>query len=239
MAVYKHLFFDLDRTLWDMERNARETLVELYHKYDLASRGIDSAEDFVDHYNHYNHLLWDRYQKRIIDKATLRALRFKQSLAHFGVHDEELAANFDRDYISEAPNKKNLIPGTIELLESIKEDYRLHIITNGFPEVQHHKLSRSGLESYFETIITSEGCGYAKPDARIFSYALKKAKAVAEESLMIGDDLNIDIVGAREAGWHQVFFNPSGGQHKEKVTYEIRRLKELQDMLQKKSPSQG
>lgn len=231
MPAYRHLFFDLDRTLWDMERNAHETLAELFHRYGLQHRGVESAEVFIGHYNRYNDLLWDRYRRRLIDKATLRALRFRQALAHFGVHDHELAEQFDRDYISEAPQKKNLIPGALDLLNQLKDEYRLHIITNGFPEVQHHKIQHSGLSEYFDVIVTSEGCGYAKPDPRIFRHALKKAKATAEESLMIGDDLHVDIVGAREAGWHQVFFNPLGGQHEEDVTYEISRLGEMPEIL--------
>src|SRR5665213_3431849 len=108
MSTYRHLFFDLDRTLWDMERNARETLVELFEKYDLQKLGIASSEIFIDHYNRYNDLLWDRYRRKLIDKSTLRALRFKQTLAHLGVHDHKLSAIFDEAYISEAPKKKNL-----------------------------------------------------------------------------------------------------------------------------------
>ena len=230
-ARYRHLFFDLDRTLWDMERNAHETLAELFHRYGLQHRGIESAELFIGNYNRYNDLLWDRYRRKLIDKATLRALRFKQALAHFGVHDAELAEQFDHDYISEAPKKKNLIPGALDLLHELKDDYKLHIITNGFPEVQHHKIAHSGLEPYLDIIITSEGCGYTKPDPRIFKHALKKAKAEASESLMIGDDLHVDIVGAREAGWDQVFFNPGKGEHEEEVTYEITDLREILVLL--------
>lgn len=231
MSNYRHLFFDLDRTLWDMERNARETLAELFERHDLKSRGIVSSDLFIEHYNRYNDLLWDRYRRKLIDKATLRALRFKQTLAHLGVHDTKLADQFDVEYIIEAPKKKNLISGTIEMLEALKSDFHFHIITNGFPEVQHHKIKHSGLENYFEIIITSEGCGFAKPDARIFAHALKKSKATSEEALMIGDDLLVDILGAKKAGWDQVFFNPSKGLHKEKVTNEIAELKELVKIL--------
>src|ERR1041385_761422 len=227
MPKYRHLFFDLDRTLWDMERNARETLAELFFKYELDKKGISSANEFIFHYNQYNDLLWDRYRRKIIDKATLRALRFKQTLAHLGVHDEELANHFDREYISEAPKKKYLIPGALEVLEELKSDFKIHIITNGFPEVQHNKISHSGLEDYFDVIVTSEGCGYSKPDERIFAHALKKAGGKKEESLMIGDDLAVDIVGARNAGWDQVFFNQNKGKHTEKVTYEISEMREL------------
>jgi putative hydrolase of the HAD superfamily len=231
MPKYRHLFFDLDRTLWDMERNASETLLELFERYDLKSRGVESPEIFIEHYNRYNDLLWDRYRRKLIDKSTLRALRFKQTLAHLGIHDKQLADQFDHAYIAEAPLKKNLVPGAIEMLEALKDDFQFHIITNGFPEVQHHKIANGGLGNYFEIIITSEGCGYSKPDARIFSHALKKSGAKAEEALMIGDDLLVDIVGARKAGWDQVFFNPAKGSHSEKVTHEISDLSELIKIL--------
>ncbi|CAN5427100.1 YjjG family noncanonical pyrimidine nucleotidase [soil metagenome] len=231
MSNYRHLFFDLDRTLWDMEKNASETLAELFHKHKLSDRGIPTAELFIKHYNTYNDLLWDRYRKKTIDKATLRALRFKQTFAHLGVHDHKLADVFDLEYIIEAPKKTNLIPGTIELLETLKKQFQLHIITNGFPEVQHHKMAHSGLEKYFDIIITSEGCGYAKPDLRIFKHALKKSGSKKEEALMIGDDLHADIIGAREAGWDQVFFNPNKGDHSEDVTYEISELKEIFEIV--------
>ncbi|MCX6312754.1 MAG: YjjG family noncanonical pyrimidine nucleotidase [Bacteroidetes bacterium] len=231
MSKYRHLFFDLDRTLWDMELNAKETLAELFDRYELQKRGVASSDIFIEHYNRYNDLLWDRYRRKLIDKATLRALRFKQTLAHLGIHDNKLSEQFDVDYITEAPQKKKLLPGTIEMLDSLQSNFKFHIITNGFPEVQHHKIANCGLGKYFEIVITSEGCGYSKPDPKIFSHALKKSGATAEESLMIGDDLAVDIVGARKAGWDQVFFNPAKGSHDEKVTHEISDLKELVTIL--------
>ncbi len=233
MAEYKHVFFDLDRTLWDMERNARETLTELYEKYSLRDKGVNSVGEFVQHYNDYNDVLWDRYRRKLIDKATLRALRFKQTLAHFGVHDKRLAEKFDHEYISEAPKKTNLIPGAIELLDQLAGHYDLHIITNGFPEVQSYKMTNSGLDPYFKIIVTSEGCGHSKPDAKIFMHALKLAAGKKEEAIMIGDDLAVDIVGAREAGWNQIFLNCECGKHDETVTHEVSSLSEIGNILKK------
>ncbi|MCA6365358.1 MAG: noncanonical pyrimidine nucleotidase, YjjG family [Bacteroidetes bacterium] len=228
---YQHLFFDLDRTLWDMERNATETLCDLFYQFELDKKGVSSTDKFIEHYNHYNDLLWDRYRRKIIDKATLRALRFRQTLAHFSIHDKQLAHQFDEAYLAQAPLKNNLIPGALALLESLKDIYQIHIITNGFHEVQHHKINSSGLSPYLKTIITSEDCGYTKPDYRIFTHALKLTGGETGNSLMIGDDLHVDIVGAREAGWHQVYFNPDANPHSERVTYEINALKELKLIL--------
>lgn len=231
MNKYKHIFFDLDRTLWDMDRNASETLSEMYDKYALKEKGVPGVEVFVEHYNTYNDLLWDRYRRRIIDKTTLRALRFRQTLAHFGIHDAELAQKVELEFIHEAPRKTNLIPGAKELLDHLADDYHLHIITNGFPEVQAYKMQHSGLTPYFDVIITSEECGYAKPDREIFEHALQLSKAAKQESIMIGDDLQVDIVGAREAGWAQIFFNPAKGKHDEYVMHEVEHLREIHDLV--------
>jgi putative hydrolase of the HAD superfamily len=231
MAKYKHIFFDLDRTLWDLDRNATEALSDIYTKYDLQGRGIPDVNVFVQHYNEYNELLWDRYRRKLIDKNTLRALRFKQVLAHFGVKDEALSKNVEQDFIHEAPRRKHLIPGAKELLDQLSNQYRLHIITNGFPETQAYKMEHSGLTPYFDVIVTSEGSGHAKPDRKIFDHSLKLAKATKEESIMIGDDLAVDIVGAREAGWAHIFFNQLGGTHNEAVMHEVKELKEIAELV--------
>ncbi len=231
MAKYKHIFFDLDRTLWDLDRNATEALSDIYAKYDLKSKGVPDVEGFVQHYNEYNEVLWDRYRRRLIDKATLRALRFKQVLAHYGVKDEKLSQSVELDFIHEAPRRKHLVPGAKELLDHLAGNYRLHIITNGFPETQAYKMEHSGLTPYFDVIVTSEGSGYAKPDRKIFDHSLKLAKATKEESIMIGDDLAVDIVGAREAGWAQIFYNPQAGAHDEDVHHEVKHLSEIPTLL--------
>lgn len=214
-----------------MEHNARETLTDLYTEFKLNERGIADVDQFIEHYNRYNDLLWDRYRRKLIDKATLRALRFRQTLAHFNIHDKRLASQFDEAYLQQAPLKNNLITGASELLNALIDRYEIHIITNGFREVQLHKINNSGLAPYLKTIITSEGCGFTKPDYRIFEHALKLTGGKTGNALMIGDDLHVDIVGAREAGWHQVYFNPLGNQHTESVTYEIKALNELNQIL--------
>lgn len=230
-AKYRHIFFDLDRTLWDLDRNATEALSDIYTKHDLQSRGVPDVNAFVQHYNEYNELLWDRYRRKLIDKATLRALRFKQVLAHFGVKDEALSKKVETDFVYEAPRRKHLIPGAKELLDHLSADYKLHIITNGFPETQAYKMEHSGLTPYFDVIVTSEGSGHAKPDRKIFDHALKLAKATATDSIMIGDDLAVDIVGAREAGWAQIFFNPAKGEHDEEVMHEVTELVEIKRLV--------
>ena len=228
---YKHLFFDLDRTLWDFETNSKEVLEELFAKYHLSQLGIPSPEEFVEWYKKNNHSLWDDYRKGLVDKATLRVKRFEDTLQFFGVKDEILTKSISEDYVRISPLRTKLLPYTMETLSYLKNKYLLHIITNGFEEVQHIKLERSGLTNYFEEVITSERAGHKKPDVNIFYYSLSLTGASKEESLMIGDHLELDVLGAKKAEIDQVYFNPSGENHSEEITYEIKSLNELRTIL--------
>lgn len=231
MKKYKHLFFDLDRTIWDFEKNSTETISELYAEYDLPSRGIDSLQKFTQHYLFHNEQLWEAFAKGLIDKDTLRTNRFHKTLLDFGVDDDELAFNFSNRYIFKCPLKTNLQPYAIETLTYLSKKYSLHIITNGFEEVQHIKLKNSGIKDYFLNVITSESAGSKKPGKKIFHHSLYKAKAKSKESIMIGDHLEIDVLGAKNAGLDQVYFNPLNLQHQFDITYEINCLSELMKIL--------
>jgi len=228
---YEHIFFDLDRTLWDFETNSYETLSELACKYKLSEKGVDSIDEFIAEYIGINERMWDEYRKGLIDKTALRYNRFYETLAKYNIADRNLSEKIGNDYISISPLKTNMFPHTIEVLQYLSKKYTLHIITNGFEEVQHIKIKNCGIEGYFEEIITSERAGFKKPDERIFQYALDLINAKALNTLMIGDSLEADIVGARSAGLHQVYFNPGGDKHEEDITYEIKSLKELLSVL--------
>jgi putative hydrolase of the HAD superfamily len=152
-------------------------------------------------------------------------------LEHYGIHDVALADHLSEDYVYWSPRIVRLVPGTMELLDYLKPKYHLHLITNGFQEVQHIKLGGSGMEPYFETRTVSEEVGVKKPNPEIFRYALKKAGATSAESLMIGDEMAVDIDGARAAGMDQIFFNPSGQPSQGECTYEVRNLLEIKEIL--------
>jgi putative hydrolase of the HAD superfamily len=205
---YKHLFFDLDNTLWDFEKNSFETFNELYNNNLLEHAKIPSVEAFHDVYAIHNTRLWGLYRDNLVSKEELRDTRFLITLKEFGIDDQKLADILSEEYIFRSPRKGILFPGTIETLEQLKDRFRLHIITNGFEEIQHVKLEFVGLSKYFECIITSEQAGSKKPDAGIFHYALEQAGANVAESLMIGDDLEVDIIGAKAIGMDTVFFDP-------------------------------
>ena len=230
--MYKHLFFDLDRTLWDFEKNSHEVLLELYKYYDLLSMGIVDSKVFIERYKYHNEKLWDLYRQNKIEKDKLRDERFKITLDEFGINSPELAANLGKDYVAHCPKKTNLFPYVHSTLNYLKERYALHIITNGFEEVQYQKLENSNLLDYFEQIITSEQVGFKKPSQQIFKFSMLKACAKPSDSLMIGDDLHADILGAKDIGMAQVFFNPLKHEHSNSdITYEINCLSELVEIL--------
>lgn len=230
--MYKHLFFDLDRTLWDFEKNSHEVLLELYKHYDLLTKGIVDSKVFIERYKHHNEKLWDLYRKNKIEKDKLRDERFKITLNEFGINSPKLAANLGEDYVAHCPKKTNLFPYVHSTLNYLKDRYALHIITNGFEEVQYQKLENSNLIDYFEQIITSEQVGFKKPSQQIFKFSMLKAFAKPSDSLMIGDDLHADILGAKDIGMAQVFFNPLKHEHaNSEITYEINCLSELEEIL--------
>ena len=231
MTQYKHIFFDLDNTLWDFERNSTETLNELYHKHRLFELGVSSPDFFIRTYQERNIMMWEQYRLGKIDKNTLRNKRFEFTFWDMGLDSDLVPAALADDYILISPKKNHLFPHAHRVLEYLQEKYALHIITNGFEEAQYIKLDSADLSKYFGEIIISEQTGFKKPDVNIFYHAANKTNAQPGESLMIGDGLEVDVVGARNAGWDTVYFNPHKIHHSENTTYEIESLDELLKFL--------
>ena len=231
LKKYKHIFFDLDRTLWDFDAAAEVAFESIYEQYNLKSLGIPSAHEFHEVYHPLNEQLWVLYRADKITKDDLNRTRFLKPLEHYGIHDVALADHLSEDYVYWSPRIVRLVPGTMELLEYLKPKYHLHLITNGFEEVQDTKLTLSGMKPYFETLTVSEEVGVKKPNPEIFQYALNKAHATAEESLMIGDEMDVDIDGARAAGIDTVLFNPSGKEVKGGRTFEVKSLLQIMQIL--------
>jgi putative hydrolase of the HAD superfamily len=231
MKQYKHIFFDLDRTLWDFDAAAEVAFERIYEKYNLKSLGIPTAHEFHEVYHPLNERLWELYREDKITKEDSNRTRFVLPLEHYGIHDTELADHLSEDYVYWSPRIVRLVPGTMELLDYLKPKYHLHLITNGFQEVQHIKLSGSGLELYFETLTVSEEVGVKKPNPEIFQYALRKAHATVEESVMIGDEMAVDIDGARAIGMDTVFLNLKSGKVEGKSTFEVHDLLKIRELL--------
>tara|TARA_B110001450_G_scaffold9074_1_gene9036 strand:- start:267 stop:962 length:696 start_codon:yes stop_codon:yes gene_type:complete len=227
----KHLFFDLDRTLWDFETNSFNELVNLYHCHNLHQKGISLSEEFVKVYKKINEKCWERYRENTLSKENLRFERFKQTLEYFGIYDLELSIKIGDDYVKNSPYRTILIPNAIELLSELQPNYKLHIITNGFQEVQHVKINQSGLANFFTIVVTSEMAGAKKPNPLIFNYALEKAGANLENSVMIGDDLNTDIKGAVNVGMKSIYFNPNKRTNNSIAWKEVVTLMEIKDIF--------
>lgn len=231
MVNYRHLFFDLDRTLWDYDLNAALALQEVFENYKLQSL-FNDFDNFKSKFEKYNDQVWEDYVLGLIKKNDLRILRFELLLKDCGVIDYELAVSLNRDYLKICPMKTNLISGAIELLEYLKDKrYHLYILTNGFTHIQEKKMSASGLNPYFLKLFSSDKSGHTKPQRAMFENAIKSVNARKKESLMIGDDLKIDILGAKTFGIDQVYYNPSKAIHSETVTYEINFLQEMKEFL--------
>ena len=229
---YKDLFFDLDHTIWDFELNSKETLWDLHLKYELEAKGIHDFDVFYSQYSVHNHRLWDRYTKGFIKQEELRWKRIYLSLLDYKIADEALSKEMSVDYLDILPNKKNLFPYTIEILDYLKnKDYKMHLITNGFESVQFKKIKNSNLADYFTEVITSEASNSLKPNKEIFDYALKASNAKLESSIMIGDNEAADIQGAINAGMDSIFVNHLQIQPTVPATHTITHLKELENIF--------
>ena len=229
---YQHLFFDLDHTLWDFESNSRFTLEELYEQFQLKQKGIHDFEEFHRHYINYNERLWEKYRNGLMKVDELRWKRMWLTLLEFKIADEELSREMGMVFLDRLPTRNILFPHTREILDYLaNKNYHLHLITNGFERTQHSKLQNARLENYFETVITSETSNSLKPNKEIFDFALMKTRARKEESIMLGDSIEVDIVGAMNAGIDQVYVNHTGIEPPIKPTYIVYSLKELENIF--------
>ena len=229
---YKHLFFDLDHTLWDFDANAKATLAQLHIDLDLVSKGVHDFEAFHKNYLQHNEKLWARYRNGYIRQEELRLKRMWLTLLDFRIADEALAKQLSELFLQLLPARSTLFPHAIEVLQYLTgKGYRLHIITNGFEATQHNKLKNSGLAVFFQQVITSECSNSLKPKKEIFEFAMERAKATAAESIMIGDSIEVDITGARNAGMDQVHANFIDAPQPIKPTYTITDLRQLEEIF--------
>lgn len=228
---YKHIFFDLDHTLWDFDKNSSETLVQLYNDFELKNKLNCSQKDFISRYAEINAQLWHLYDMRKVTKDEIRKMRFHQLFETFSYYNDALAVKIDTSYISICPDKTGLIEDAIDVLEYLFKKYELHIITNGFLDTQTRKINASKISHFFKTITTSECSGYSKPDKNMFAHALNKANTTYKESIIIGDNLMTDIRGAKNIGMNQIYLNQKRKAHKHKPTFEINQLIELKELL--------
>ena len=232
MTKYQHIFFDLDNTLWDFDRSSILAFDKIYEIFDLINYGIPSAKDFHTTYFDHNNRLWDLYRKGEIDKDFLKIERFRLPLKDYGIVDEKLSIDLGESYTDYAARLVALVPNTMEVLNYLKEkNYKIHLITNGFLEVQSIKMKTSGLDKMIDSSFVSEEVGFKKPDHRIFFHAMNEVGGNIENSVMIGDDLSVDIIPAKEIGMKHIYFNRKKISHNEMLDYEIEDLIEIKEIL--------
>ncbi len=226
-----HVFFDLDRTLWDFEQNSHDELSAIFSRHQLMMKGISLVEEFIKVYKKINEECWELYRMNAIKKEDLRSVRFAQTLEYFGINDPALSERIGLEYVTNSPMRTKLIKDSHEILEYLNPKYSMHMITNGFEEVQHVKLRECGLTPFFGEVITSEMAGAKKPEKKIFDLAIELTGANPATSVYIGDDLLVDALGAANAGWQAVYFNPHKVTHNHSFLADIQSLAELKTVL--------
>jgi YjjG family noncanonical pyrimidine nucleotidase len=222
------VFFDLDHTLWDFEKNSALTFEKILQKNKIP---VDHVK-FVEHYVPINFRYWDLFRDDKISKQEMRFGRLQETFALLDVLvDEEVLTVLADEYIQFLPDNTHLFDGTFELLDYLKPKYNLHIITNGFHDLQNHKLQNSNLQPYFKTVTNSESAGVKKPNPIIFEFALRQANAKKENSIMIGDCIHADVLGAINSGMEAIMFNEIPQILEDKTIRQVNHLLDLKKYL--------
>ena len=202
---YTHIFFDLDNTLWDFEKNSRCAMMETFCYFQLDRK--NDFDRFFEIYSKHNHQLWESYRNKEVGKSELVLKRFQDTLIEQKIDGVD-PLGMNTHYLSVMPKQKILNEGVLETLDYLKaKRYKMYIITNGFREVQNNKLESSGLRPYFSKVFISEEIKVPKPGREIFEYAIKSANAKKQNSIMIGDDWVVDVIGALHFGIDTVHFD--------------------------------
>ncbi|GGW69032.1 putative hydrolase of the HAD superfamily [Winogradskyella epiphytica] len=200
----KHVFFDLDHTLWDFDKNSELTFEKIFKDNQIEV----NIDDFIPVYEPINFKYWKLYREEKVTKSALRYGRLKEAFDGIGVKvEDDMIHHLSEAYIENLTTFNHLFEHTFEILDYLKEKYLLHIITNGFEEAQEKKLITSNIKHYFTTVTNSEMVGVKKPNPKIFNFALHKAKAQPQESVMIGDNIEADVEGAAQIGMHAIHFD--------------------------------
>lgn len=204
---YTHIFFDLDNTLWNFEKNSRCAMLETFRFFKLNEK--NDFDVFFEIYSKHNHQLWDSYRKKELGKNELVEKRFQNTFEEQKISGVD-ALEMNTHYLNVMPKQKILNDGVLDILNYLKaKRYKMYIITNGFREVQTNKLESSGLKPYFSKVFISEEIKVPKPGREIFDYAIKSANAQKKKSIMIGDDWDVDVIGALHYGIDSVHFDIS------------------------------
>ncbi len=218
----------MDDTLWDFQSNSEAVLKELFNEFEFQNKLKCDVSEFLEEYKKINFKFWSLYAKGSITKAELRENRFQTTFKRFGFESEHDNLAVSQAYIARAPLGKKLKADCVEVLEYLKMNYKLHIITNGFKEIQHVKIKSAQIGKYFDKIIISEEYALCKPDARVFRLAESLSGATNKNSVMIGDHLENDVLGALDAGWKAIHLdNENSNAHSGDRILQLKELKQI------------
>lgn len=230
----ENVFFDLDDTLWACSLNARNALEKVYHGYQF-NRYFDSFHHFYSLYSPENENLWREYGQGKITKEELNKRRFSHPLRSVGLDPSNWVEQYSASFFEQIKKEKELMPGAKDLLSYLAPNYNLYILSNGFHELQFSKMEASGILNYFKAVILSEDFGVLKPDREIFHQALATTHSLVENSVMVGDNWETDILGAKNVGLAQIFYNPGlqeiPAEHLSETTYPVVSLTEIKTLL--------
>ncbi len=205
----EHLFFDLDHTLWDFERNSKICLEAIMDKEKQVLPSDFDIEIFLQHFSVINAGLWRELDENRITHDNLRQVRFQRVLSAMNIEiSDEFSLNLNQHFLDTLPHQHHLMDDAFDVLEYLHPKYRLHILSNGYLEIQRKKMHSGGILHFFENIFTIDNAGYKKPEKAFFEFALNEIKTAPENCIMIGDNLLTDIEGAQNAGIATIYFNP-------------------------------
>ncbi|MFC2080170.1 YjjG family noncanonical pyrimidine nucleotidase [Bacteroidota bacterium] len=228
---YEHIFFDLDRTLWDYDANAYKALCKIFFEFEL-DKHFSSPEEFFEIYTKHNDQLWEDYRNGAIRKDDLRKLRFHNTLKEKKVDNVNLCNDIGDLFLRITPKQNMLISDTISTLNYlVDKKYSLYILTNGFIKTQKNKMVNSKIDHFFLRIFSSEEFGVNKPRKEIFHWAVSSIHAKKTKCLMVGDDLKVDIRGAMNYGIDGAWFNPDNSPTSFKPTFTLSKLHDLRSIL--------
>jgi YjjG family noncanonical pyrimidine nucleotidase len=225
--IVSDVFFDLDHTLWDFEKNSALAFETIFKKHKIEVQ----LQEFLKYYVPINLKYWEWFRNETINQSQLRYGRLKETfdLLGFEIEDDKILF-LSQEYIAYLPQFNHLFDGAIAILDYLKPKYNLHIITNGFQEIQQNKLKNANIGHYFQTVTNSEMAGVKKPNPKIFEYALRQANTVKRDSVMIGDCLEADVMGALDFGMDAIFFNANSTDIQQNVK-QVSNLLQLKEYL--------
>lgn len=225
----RHLFFDLDHTLWDFEKNSKICIRQIYEQHKVIFPAEVGFEAFFQKFSTINSAMWNQLDLSLITHEYLRIFRFQKVLQALDIEiDEQFSLELNQMLLDILPYQQHLMDDAFDTLEVLaSRDYKMHIISNGYQDIQIKKMKSGGIYHFFNQIITNDIAGARKPEKAIFDFALYKADADIGNSLMIGDNLIADIEGAKNAGLRTIYFNPEIEENNSENISELKYLLEI------------